>query len=86
MISTPELDRIAKVHDQSEIIGQFLEWLQDASHYAIGEWISERNVQDSFVPAHPDINRLLAEYYDIDLDKVDQERKQILDEIRRSHV
>jgi hypothetical protein len=41
-----------------------------------------REVEHREVPAHKPINQILAEYFDIDLDKIEAEKRQMLDALR----
>jgi len=61
------------IKDKSQIIGEFLEWLKTNDMYveAFGE-------DDSA----PGTERLLANYFNIDLEKVEQEKREILKELR----
>ena len=69
VVETTECDRLAKVADDSQKIGDFLDWLQ----------------QEHDVELPDRIERLLAEYFDIDLDKVEQERRGLLAALQESH-
>lgn len=79
----PECEKLAAISEESNRIGEFLSWLsrQDiiiAQYDSFGDLYRSRNYQltDS------GINRMLAEYYEIDLDKVERERRALLDWIR----
>jgi len=63
---TPELDKLSGVKDQSQPIGEFLDWLS-----------YEKDVR---LPAS--IEQLLADYFDIDMDKVEAEKLAILKHVR----
>jgi len=76
MSEYPECEKLHKVKDQSFIIGQFLEWLQE--DYAVARW----DGNDLF-PDHPGIEKLIAEYFNIDLNKVEKEKQEILAELRK---
>jgi hypothetical protein len=47
-------------------------------------WI-EVEVEPRFVPDHRDRERLMADYFGIDLDKIDTEKRAILDFLRQSN-
>ncbi len=80
--SVPELPKeIMKMHSvkpESQAIGEFLEWLHHEKQWELAEW--ENN---SLYPAHYSIEKLLAEFFEIDLDKVDKEKRALLDQVRR---
>lgn len=66
-MKTPECDKLHKVKDESQNIGEFLDWLIEYHNVSL---------PDSIVD-------LLAEYFNIDLEKVEEEKRTILDELRR---
>lgn len=71
----------------SDTIGAFIDWLQ--SHgYVIAQWNRNELMthHDILEPAWKPIEHWLADYYGIDLNKVDDERKAILEELRKKHV
>lgn len=80
-VPTPELDKMQKVKDQSQVVGAFLDWLQNETDMVIGAWERER-----MYPVHKSIEELLAEYFEIDLNKVERERRALLDAIREDNL
>lgn len=144
MIATPELDKMHKVHEESQPIGAFLEWLSGQG-IVLCKWATpqssrqctgvtrdlfdrdncegkgvalrtvtvidlnnprdererrtlieagdectacdgtgrvEYDEAEQFMPDYMSIEKRLAEYFEIDLDKVEQERRGVLEEIR----
>lgn len=92
----PEHDKLAAGKNQSQEIGDFLEWLSESGvvmckwHDArLGQyWDSEleefANTVDSseFLPIHETVNELLARYFGIDLDVLEQENWEMLEGLR----
>lgn len=78
---TPELDRLKAVSEQSQIIGAFLDWLQCDTDLTICEQVeSHRRSDDTlYLPASIGIEELLARYFEIDLAKIESERRTLLD-------
>lgn len=89
----PECEKLHAVHEESQKIGEFLTWLK--SKVELATW--EENEDDDtnaympelLYPAHKyggdyGTQLLLAEYFGIDLDKVEEERRQILEELRKA--
>lgn len=74
----PECEKMAAVNDQSQKIGEFIEWLRSEKDLEICEW----NGGDYF-PARFSTEKLLSEFFNIDLDTVEEEKYQMLDELRR---
>lgn len=98
---TPELDKLSAVKDRSQACGEFLEWLtqekcvvlakphvhtrycrekESAFGPVICEVLSGELVQDNV-----SVQRRLAEFFDIDMDKVESEKRVLLDEVRKAN-
>ena len=90
----PESEKLLAVREESQKLGEFLEWLM--SKVELATW--EENDDDDtnaympeiLVPAYGykhsnGIQTLLAEYFGINLDKVEDERRQMLEEIRKAY-
>jgi len=87
----PELAKIAAVQEHSQLIGEFLEWLQYKKkiefckpHYHDKECekIGCRLRDGEFLPTSFKIQELLAEFFSIDLKKAEEEKRQLLKELR----
>lgn len=88
MIPTPECDRLAAVREDSQMIGEFLDWLNSAKGYRLctlerRPWMDE---PETWQPIYIGIERVLAEYFSINLDKVEQEKRLVLEAIRTQHL
>ena len=99
---TPELDRMLAVKEQSQAIGEFLDWLenhdslklcrrglvQDDAAVIVNALTLKENIpeddelKEGYVLNMTPIEKILAEYFNIDLAKIEQERRAILDSIR----
>jgi len=66
---TPELEKMRGVREESQKIGQFLDWLR-------GEGMQIVDGDDE--PLYLSIEQLLAKYFEIDLEKVEEERRALL--------
>lgn len=79
----PECEKLSAVSKKSQEIGEFLDWLQHERHLVLAEWDKEEDYKDNALfPVHISIDVLLAEYFKIDLAKVEQERQALLEWIR----
>jgi len=80
-IETPTLNKMMNVQKQSEICGEFLEWLQ--SKYAMFR-LSDSREEPVYVGSGDYINteKLLAEFFEIDLDEAAKEKELLLQSIR----
>lgn len=87
-VATPELDKLAAVREKSQLIGDFLEWLQGEG-LVICEWHDKQYVNGKLVqpagyyPVQRRMDQLLADYFGINLKAVERERQAVLNAIRR---
>ena len=79
---TPELEKIASVRDESQKLGEFIDWLRNEKGLEIATWIPDVYSGDRLVPANVNTEKLLADYFKIDLDKAEEERQAVLSHIR----
>ena len=90
----PECERLHEVAPQSQVVGEFLEWLQVEKGFVLGnyhEHSDECDGEDRFrtcglrsgelFPVRISIEKLLAEFFKIDLTKVENERRALLDHL-----
>ena len=93
---TPELDKMAQFTDRSQAVGEFLDWLLGERDIVFAKWPKEREEEeeddfaddwpkDRLIPECVNLNMLLAEYFDVDLVKVENERRAILAYLREKH-
>jgi len=87
----PEHEKLKKIKDKSQVIGDFMSWLNDIKKLYLCTCtdVAELDGQDDygdleevFWPAHRDVTKLLGEYFDIDLNKLEKEKVKMLDQIR----
>jgi hypothetical protein len=93
----PEHEKLDKVKDQSQTIGEFLDWLDAVKLYRIAKYHrhteacrdpEHRTLEcgysiDELEPVRDGTLSLLADYSGIDLDKLEAEKDLMLSEIRR---
>ena len=75
---TPELNRMADFRVESQAIGDFLAWLQTEKKIKFAKYYGER-----LAPVQVPVEDTLAEFFEIDLKKVEKERQALLDFIRK---
>lgn len=85
----PECEKLHAVHEESQKIGDILEWLQQEQGYTLCKYQDEEYSPEmdegfpaGFYPTYERIEELLAKYFQIDMDKVDDERRQMLEDLR----
>src|SRR5512135_3462017 len=90
----PEHEKLHMVKDRSQSIGEFLEWLRSEKGYVICERLrtsagdeeeEEDDADYELVPANLGITKLLAEFFKIDLEKIEAEKRQMLDQLRAAN-
>jgi hypothetical protein len=88
-VTYPEHERLKAVSKESNAIGQFLDWL--AGKYTIGKWeelecpCGSGDEVEQLMPARPPIEKLLAEYFEINLDILEKEKQAMLASIRAAN-
>lgn len=75
-----ELDKLVKIALESNIIGAFLEWLMQDQGVM---FMVYRDRSDTPRLWGKTIEKMLAEYYGIDMNKVSKERQGLLDTLRK---
>lgn len=84
-MKTPELDKMLAVKEKSHAIGEFLDWLDESSLVVCEYGVCDCDeCGNELYPARTSTEQLLADYFGIDLNKCEQERQQILKDIRES--
>jgi len=75
----PEHEKLEKVKETSQSIGEFLEWL----YYEKRIHFARYSKYDVSYRVSLNTNELLAEYFGIDLTVLEQEKRQMLEELRK---
>jgi hypothetical protein len=77
------LDKMAEVKPRANVIGPFLEWLQEQG-YAICWWSESGGyLTPAWTPIRQNIEQLLADYFGIDLEQVEAEKRAVLAALRQ---
>jgi hypothetical protein len=66
----PEHEKLARISDQSQRLGEFLEWAEEKGWH-LAEWQDEI---DYMLPIHLKKDQVLARYFGIDLDRLHAEK------------
>ena len=78
-VATPTLDRMLEIRDQAQICGEFLDWF--LCKYSVFDRRAKRESPVGYVTGSGDYiskERLLAEFFGIDLDEAEREKQAIL--------
>ena len=76
----PELAKAAHVAEETQIIGDFMDWLESQKCIVLAE-PSHDYGSDQLMPTWKSADQLLAEYFGVDLKKLEEEKVAILKEI-----
>jgi len=71
----PECEKLSAVREKSQPLGEFLDWLERERGLTLAEF--EEHAEHYF-PARIGTERLLAEYFNIDLGAAERERSALL--------
>lgn len=85
-IDTPEHDKLEALNGTNNTIGDFLEWLK--RKYVICVWGDEYSECGDYdgstlYPVYQSTERMIAEYYRINLDAFEQEKDAVLKAVRQ---
>lgn len=81
----PEHEKLKLVKDKSQLIGEFIsEWLPSQGYTICETYNDPDSLRDGeFLPARVRPEELLARFFDIDLKKIEEEKRAMLEEQRR---
>lgn len=74
----PECEKLVTVSEESNKIGDFLAWLSSTKEVFLAGWYGDEFLPHDATLSNRGIQKLLAEYFDIDMKKVEQERSALL--------
>jgi hypothetical protein len=74
----PEHTKLMGIMARSQPIGEFL----DEMPYTLAEY-QDVGGESVLMPVHKDINQILADFFDIDLKKIETEKRGMIEELRR---
>lgn len=76
----PEHDKMKLIAERSQSIYDFMEWMQGKGFHLLKWHEFDDGAHDYITP--PPMVKLLAEFFDIDLDKIEREKRAMLDYMR----
>jgi hypothetical protein len=94
MTEYPEHEKLSKIKDCSQLLGEFLDWAhgQDLTLCWYDDGENDPDGEPVFAhergwrPCRDNIETLLSKFYGIDLRKIEAEKDQMLNEIRRMNA
>lgn len=82
VVETTECAKMLAVSQDSQKLGEFFEWLKEDAGFTVCEYDAHH---ERYYPASIRTEELLADYFDIDLKKVEEERRGLLAALQESH-
>jgi len=73
-----EHERLHAVKEQSQRLGEFLDWLGE-NGYFVCEFAENYG---EYAPTSTRIEQILADYFDVDLDAIEREKREMIAELR----
>lgn len=83
-MKTPEHDKLSTVKDFSQAIGEFLDWASEKGMMLCERSGERMDYYDDLMPVRKNTTQILADYFEIDLDTLEEEKLAILEEIRNT--
>ena len=77
----PEHEKLGKIKEQSQICGEFVDWLNTEKEISLCSWSDEDN--GLHYPTNIPLTKLLSDFFGIDQDKLEEEKLQILENHRK---
>jgi hypothetical protein len=80
---TPELDKQHKIIESgaSDTLTEFYDWLSERG-WLLARWEANGKWNEYLEPVYTRPEQLFAEFFGIDLDKIESERRAVLEELR----
>jgi hypothetical protein len=84
---TPELDKQKKLLDSGapQVVQEFIDWMSEQG-YAVCDYRAETDDEyEGFFPISGGSAELQAQFFEVDLDKIESERRALLDYLQAKH-
>jgi hypothetical protein len=79
----PEHEKLKAVQGESQLVGNFIEWLS-AEHIEFAQYGDKSYTRERLFPMNISTEKMLARYFGIDLQKLNNEKIAMLEAIRRA--
>lgn len=84
-----ECEKMKEVQEDSQKIGEFLDWLQNDKQVILSRYYDDVECEhceestEQLLSIRLGVEELLSEYYEIDLNKVEEERQHMLKQLNK---
>lgn len=82
LMELPEHNKVKEVQPYSQKIHEFFDWLQSEKGMFLSTFNEEEEVNNT---VYTPVTMLVAEFFEIDLNKLEKEKEQILELIRKTN-
>lgn len=90
----PEHDKLTALGERRQEVQEFLDWMLDEKQWELQEYVSTYDPTNQFSDENDGTYmriglsraQVMADFFGIDLDKIDAEKQQMLDEIRAANA
>lgn len=79
-VETPMLEKMQEVREQSQIIGEFLDYMAERDTY-----MCEEDDDGNYYPTRRNTEQMLALFFEIDLVQAEKERGLLLEAVRNEN-
>lgn len=79
----PEHEKMCAIMEQSQTIGEFLDWLLGEKDIVLSQYLNPNS--ERLTPINPNTQDLLAEFFGIDLNKIEMEKREMLKTMREAN-
>jgi hypothetical protein len=88
-VETPEADRMLEIgrsrRSPSQVLSEFVEWL-DSEGISLASYVLYQDVADPVLAPIPEsYSRLFARFFGVDYDRLESEKRALLDQIRENN-
>lgn len=80
----PEHDALRRVQPQSQAIHEFMEWVGTEKRLCLAGYADVEERSNRLFPTTKNLTDLVAEFLEIDLKKLENEKLQTIDEMRKA--
>lgn len=84
MKNYPEHEKLEKIQEQSQWLGSFIEWLGEKEMF-LAKYSDDDVEYPRIIIVNKSINDLLANYFNIDLIKIEKEKQSMLKLIQKQN-
>jgi hypothetical protein len=78
----PEHEKLTALGDKNQVVGDFIKWLKKEGYVFAKYGDRQGRYQEELFDHHPPMSFLLGNFFEIDPDKIEAEKEQMLQDLR----